>query len=174
MFDLADEFLQPHTGVIIYYWAGLDHPVAGSWSIQIPLLPFSAEDEYEPSTFRPGTEGPTIVETEISLDFISLPGDHLTTLDRQIFSFPTAFQEGFIDGSIYLLATHNRVDVTRIDFGPAGEDQITARFHVAFDFEHTRTGIRNRTAELDTTLLFQPVDELPAPQPPTRTGDHQL
>ncbi|GAA0958467.1 hypothetical protein [Actinocorallia libanotica] len=169
MFDLADEFLQPRTGAIRCYRASLDHPAAGSWSIQIPLLPFSAEDEYEPSTFRPGIEGPMIVEAEISLDFITLPADHLTTLNRRTFTFPTAFQEGFIDGSIYLLATHNRVNVTRIDFGPAGKDHITARVHAAFDFEHARTGIRNRAAELDTTLLFQVVDELPAP-PPTRTG----
>lgn len=174
MFDLTDKFLQLRPGVIRYYRADLDHPVTGTWSIEIPLLPFSADDEYEPSTFRPGPDGPTLIETEISLDFIKLPADHLAALNQQTFAFPTDFEEGFIDGSIYLLATHNRVNVTRIDFGSASADQITARLHAAFDFEHARTGIRNRTAELDTTLLFQLVDRLPAPQPPTKPGNRNL
>ncbi|MEV0195984.1 hypothetical protein [Nonomuraea sp. NPDC050691] len=126
--------------------------------------------EYEPMTFRPGLGGPTLIETEISLDFVKLPAEHLMALNQQTFAFPADFQEGFIDGSIYLLSAHNRVNVTRIGFGPAGADQITASLHAAFDFEHARTGIRNRTAELDTTLLFQLVDRLPAPQPPTRLG----
>jgi hypothetical protein len=174
MFDLTNEFLQPLTGVIRYYQADLGHPVAGTWSIQIPLSPFSADDEYEPTTFRLGLGGPTLIETEISLDFIKLPAEHLMALNQQTFAFPTDFQEGFIDGSIYLLSTHNRVNVTRIGFGPAGADQITASLRAAFDFEHARTGIRNRTAELDTTLLFQLVDRLPAPQPPTKPGNrHQ-
>jgi hypothetical protein len=162
MFDLTDEFLQPRTGVIRYYRADLGHPVAGTWSIQIPLLPFSADEEYEPSTFRPDSDGPTLIETEISLDFIMLPADHLAALNQRTFAFPTDFEEGFVDGSIYLLATHSPVDVTRIDFGLASTDQITARLHADFDFERTHTGIRNRTAELDTTLRFQFVDQLPA------------
>ncbi|WP_328862938.1 hypothetical protein [Streptomyces sp. NBC_00306] len=174
MFDLTDEFLQPLTGVIRYHRADLRHPVAGTWTIQIPLAPFSADDEYEPTTFRPGLGGPTLIETEISLDFINLPATHLMALNQQTFPFATDFEEGFIDGSIYLLATHNRVNVTRINFGVADTDQITASLHAAFDFEHARTGIHNRTAELDTTLLFQLVDRLPAPQPPTHYGNPHL
>ncbi|WP_405566943.1 hypothetical protein OG317_01120 [Streptomyces sp. NBC_01167] len=174
MFDLSNEFLQPLTGTIRYYRADLDHPVAGTWSIQIPLAPFSADDEYEPTTFRPGLGGPTLIETEISLDFIKLPATHLMALNQQTFDFATDFEEGFIDGSIYLLATHNRVHVTRIDFGLGGTDQITASLHAAFDFEHARTGIRTRTAELDAMLLFQLVDRLPAPQPPTNPENRHL
>jgi hypothetical protein len=88
VFDLTDEFLQLRLGVIRYYRADLDHPVTGTWSIEIPLPPFSAEDEYEPSTFRPGPGGPTLIETEISLDFIKLPADHLAALNQQTFAFP--------------------------------------------------------------------------------------
>jgi hypothetical protein len=161
MFDLTDEFLRLRTGVIRYYRADLAHPVAGTWSIETPLAPFSADEEYEPETFRPDSDGPTFIETQISLDSITLPGDHLAALNRRTFSFPAAFEEGFIDGSIYLLATHSPIDVTRIDFGQASADQITARLHARFDFERAHMGIRNRTAELETTLRFQLVDKLP-------------
>ncbi|WP_344831884.1 hypothetical protein [Actinocorallia longicatena] len=169
MFELTDAFLRPLTGVIRYYRADLEHPVAGTWSIEIPLAPFSADDEYDPATFRPGPGGPTLIETEISLDFVKLPGEGLAALNQQVFDFPAAFNEGFIDGSIYLVATHNRVSVTRIGFGQ-GDEQISARLQVAFDFEKARTGIRNRTAELEAMLLFQLVDSLPARKPPTQPG----
>lgn len=42
MIDLTDEFLRLSTGTICYWPADLDHPVAGTWDITIPLDPFTA------------------------------------------------------------------------------------------------------------------------------------
>ncbi|MEU8797579.1 hypothetical protein [Spirillospora sp. NPDC048819] len=45
MIDLTDELLKPTPGTLCYWPPDLDHPVAGTWSITIPLTPFSADDE---------------------------------------------------------------------------------------------------------------------------------
>ncbi|MFG2243903.1 hypothetical protein [Spirillospora sp. NPDC048823] len=157
MIDLTDEFLTPTPGTISYWPAGLDHPVAGTWSITIPLTPFSADDEYEPATFRPGASGPELVTTEISLDHIQLPATNPASLSRRVFTFPARHEEGHIDGSIYLIAAHCPVDVTRIEFGRATPDHITAALHTYLDFDAAGgIDIRNRTALLRTSLRFEP------------------
>lgn len=102
----TDEFLRPKSGTIEYYRADLDHPVAGIWSIEIPLEPFSADDEFDPATFRPGPAGPEIIDTAIVLDFIKLPAEELTELSQRTFTFPVNPEDGYIDGSIYLIAAH--------------------------------------------------------------------
>ncbi|GAA2416407.1 hypothetical protein GCM10010191_28510 [Actinomadura vinacea] len=156
MIDLTDEFLQPRPGTICHWPAGLDHPVAGTWTITIPLEPFSADDEYEPATFRPGTGGPELVTTDISLDFIKLPAAELATLSRRTFTFPVNPEDGYIDGSIYLVAAHCPVDVTRIEFGQAAPGHITATLHAYFDFDAAGgIDIHNRTADLKTILRFE-------------------
>lgn len=156
MIDLTDEFLKPTPGTIRYWPVDLDHPVAGTWDIVIPLEPFSADDEYEPETFRPGTSGPELVTTEIMLDYIKLPTDRPAGLSRRTFTFPVRYEDGHIDGSIYLIATHCPVDVTRIEFGAAATDQIAAVLHAYFDFDAARgIGICNRAAVLETTLRFE-------------------
>jgi hypothetical protein len=153
---LTDEFLETGPGTICYWPADLGHPVAGTWSITVPLAPFSADDEYEPGTFRPGTGGPDLVATEISLDFIKLPADGLAALSNRTFTFPAKPADGFIDGSVYLIAAHCPVEVTRIDFGGAGRDRIVATFHVHFDFDAAGgIGISNRSAVLDAVLGFE-------------------
>lgn len=157
MIDLTDDLLRLRTGTIRHYPAGLDHPVAGTWSIEIPLEPFSADDEYDPATFRPGPDGPELVETEIVLDFIELPADELAGLSGRTFEFPANSEDGYIDGSIYLIAAHCPIDVTRIDFGDPTADQITATLHTRFDFDSAgRIGIHNRTAVLKALLRFKP------------------
>src|SRR4051812_12891453 len=156
MIDLTDELLQPSTGILRYWPADLDHPVAGTWAITIPLAPFSADDEFEPATIRPGTAGPELVTTEIMLDLVALPGDGPAALSRRTFTFPVKPNAGFIDGSIYLLATHCPVNVTRIEFGTVTADEIKATLHAHFDFDAARgIGIRNRTAVLQTVLRFE-------------------
>lgn len=153
---LTDEFLKPGPGTICYWPANLGHPVAGTWSITVPLAPFSADDEYEPATFRPGAGGPELIATEISLDLVDLPANEVAALGSRTFTFPVKPEDGFIDGSIYLIAAHCPVDVTRIDFGQAGGDRIAATFHVHFDFDAAGgIGIRNRSAVLDTVLRFE-------------------
>lgn len=156
MIDLTDEFLKPTPGTICYWPADLDHPVAGTWSITIPLAPFSADDEYEPATFRPGAGGPELVATEISLDHIEFPATEPASLTQRVFTFPARHEKGHIDGSIYLIAAHCPVDVTRIEFGPAAPDHITAVLHTYFDFDAAGgIDIRNRTALLRTSLRFE-------------------
>jgi hypothetical protein len=153
--DLTDEFLRPTPGTIRHWPADLDHPVAGTWDITVPLEPFSADDEYEPATFRPGTGGPELVSTEIMLEFIGLPADGTAALSRRTFTFPVKPEDGYIDGSVYLVAVHCPVHVTRIEFGTATEDQIGATLHAHFDFDAAGgIGIRNRTAVLETVLRF--------------------
>ncbi|MEV4005578.1 hypothetical protein [Actinomadura sp. NPDC049753] len=169
MIELTDEFLRTEPGTICHWPADLDHPVAGTWSIVIPLEPFSADDEYEPATFRPGPGGPDLVTTEISLDRILLPATGLEALSERAFTFPVNPEDGFIDGSIYLVATHCPVHVTRIEFGPAGPDRIAATLHARFDFGAAGAiDIHDRTADLKTTLHFElgrPVSAA-APAPP--------
>ncbi|MGI5171809.1 hypothetical protein ACQEU3_46455 [Spirillospora sp. CA-253888] len=157
MIELTDEFLQVEPGSLRYWPAHLDHPVAGTWAITIPLRPFSADDEYEPATFRPGTGGPELVTTEISLDSIELPATGLEALSRRAFTFPVNPEDGYIDGSIYLVATHCPVDVTRIGFGAASSDRIPATLHAHFAFGAAGgIDIYDRTAVLTTTLRFEP------------------
>ncbi|MBE1531256.1 hypothetical protein [Actinomadura algeriensis] len=152
MIDFTDELLRLKPGTITYYAADLDSPVAGTWSIEIPLEPFSADDEYEPETFRPGQAGPELVETEFSLDFISLPTEHLTALSARTFTFPVNPEDGYIDGSIYLVGTHNPVDVTRIAFGETRGDEVRATLHAELVLG---APIRDRTANLETTLRYR-------------------
>ncbi|MFI6517922.1 hypothetical protein ACIBF1_20365 [Spirillospora sp. NPDC050679] len=156
MIELTDEILRVEPGIIRHWPAHLDHPVAGTWAITVPLRPFSADDEYEPATFRPGTGGPELVTTEISLDHVQLPATGLEALSRRAFTFPVNPEDGYIDGSIYLVATHCPVDVTRIEFGPATPDHIPATLHARFDFSAAGgIDIYDRTAVLTTTLRFE-------------------
>ncbi|MEU5884121.1 hypothetical protein [Spirillospora sp. NPDC047279] len=156
MIELTDDLLKVEPGTLCHWPADLDHPVAGTWSITIPLAPFSADDEYEPATFRPGPGGPDLITTEISLDDIRLPATDLTALSRRAFSFPPKPESGFIDGSIYLTAVHCPVEVTRLEFGQAAQDHITATLHTHFNFK-AAGGIRihNRTTTLTTPLTFK-------------------
>jgi hypothetical protein len=154
--DLTDEFLTPSGGTLCYWPGDLEHPVAGTWTITIPLAPFSADDPYEPATFRSGAGGPELVTTEIVLDFIKLPADEPAALSRRTFTFPVKPADGYIDGSIYLVTTHCPVNVTRIEFGSAAGGQIPAAVHVHFDFDAARgIGIHDRAAVLATALRFE-------------------
>jgi hypothetical protein len=154
--DLTDEFLKTMTGKLCYWPADLDSPVAGTWSITVPLVPFSADDEYEPATFRPGAGGPELVSTEISLDVIRLPAAEPSALRGRTFAFPAYPADGFIDGSVYLIAAHCPVRVPCIEFGQLAHDQITATLHTYFDFAAAGgIDIQNRSAPLETVLRFK-------------------
>ncbi|MEV4000623.1 hypothetical protein [Actinomadura sp. NPDC049753] len=153
MIDFTDEFLNLEPGTITYSPSDPDSPGAGTWSIDIPLEPFSADDEYAPETFRPGQAGPELVKTEFRLDCISLPAADLSELSGRMFTFPVNPEERYIDGSIYMVATHNPVDITRIEFGPATHDEISATLHAELILETAE--MNNRTAVLETTLRFR-------------------
>ncbi|TDB85792.1 hypothetical protein [Actinomadura sp. 7K534] len=156
MIELTDDFLKLKPGAICYWPATLDHPVAGTWHITIPLEPFSADDEYEPASFRPDNRGPELIKTEIALDHIHLQATELAGLSQRTFTFPVNPEDGYIDGSIYLVASHCPVDVTRIEFGQATSNHIPATLQAHFDFDAAGAiDIQNRTAELKTVLHFE-------------------
>lgn len=163
MLILTDEFLKPEPGTITHWPADMGGPIAGTWSLEIPLQPWSAEDEFEPDTYRPDADGPERVQTSIMLEFIDLPADDLRHLSGRSVSFPPNPQPGFAEGSVYLLACHCPVGVSRIAFGAVADDRITADLSLFFDF--VRAGgidIRNRTAELHVLLRPTPPNELRA------------
>lgn len=128
---LPDSLLRPDLGQITYLSALRPGPDAGTWAISVPLLPFSADDEFDSATFRPGVDGPVLIQTEVRLDFIELPGEDLAALAGRGFEFPANPAAGYVDGSIYLEGTHNAVDVTRIEFRIPRGDRVDAVLHLA-------------------------------------------
>jgi hypothetical protein len=135
-------------GGIVFFSGGLSDARAGTWSITIPIEPFSATDEYS-RTWRSGTSGPYVVSTEVSLDFIRLPAENLSGLANRSFQFPVNPIDGYIDGSLLLCGSHNPVNVTEIEFGSAGIDRITARLVATIDFEFELSDLLN----VETTLV---------------------
>jgi len=158
MLTLSDSLLRPDTGRIAYLAPSRPGPDAGTWSISVPLLPFCADDRLDPHTFRPGVDGPELIETEIGLEFIDLPGSDLGALAGRTFDFPVNPDDGYIDGSVYLGGVHNPVDVTRIEFGAAQDQSIDAVLHAAFDFTQEGVAIENRSAVLRVVLRYERID----------------
>jgi hypothetical protein len=155
---LSDDLLQPITGSIAYLSPQRPGPDAGTWAIELPLLPFSAINPVDPDTFHVGTAGPVLIRTAIRLDFISLPGTELADIAGRRFDFPVNPDDGYIDGSLYLGGAHNPVDVTRIEFGPADDDHVEAVLYAAFDFTQERVDIENRTAVLHANVRYERLD----------------
>ncbi len=157
----TDAFLQPETGTITHWPAGMNSPAAGTWSIEIPLRPWSADDEFDPDSYRSGTDGPEHIQTSIMLAFIDLPTDTLDQLSDRNVAFPPSPQSGCTTGSIYLLACHCPIEVRSIVFGTATDKRITAEIRLAFDFASAGgIGIHNRTAELHVLLHLVSPGEL--------------
>ncbi|MFF2555487.1 hypothetical protein ACFVUS_31085 [Nocardia sp. NPDC058058] len=154
MFVFSDEFLVPRLGTIRYLPENLNDPTAESWSITVPLAPFSATDIYDPNTFRVGTAGPEIIKTALRLDWIEVPATQLDELSGRTFTFPVNPEGNFIDTTIYLGGGHCLVDVTRIDFGHSRDGQIQATLHAEFDFDSEGVEIENRAAVMTTNLYL--------------------
>src|SRR4029077_15021805 len=140
-------------GGIVFFSGGLPDARAGTWSMTIPIEPFSSDDEYS-KTWRSGSAGPYVVSTEVSLDFIELPANDLNGLANRSFHFPANPDDGYIDGSILLCGSHNPVNVTEIEFGSAGIDSITAKLVVAIDFQYELRDLLNIETTLATSLVF--------------------
>ena len=147
------ELIRPTTGDIVYFGKELPDPRAGTWSITIPIEPFSADGE-DSRSWRPGTEGPFVISTAVRLDFIELPAEDLMGLANRAFRFPVNPVDGYIDGSVYLSASHNPVDVTAIEFGAATGASITATFAAAFCFQYELADVLNFDKTLTTSLRF--------------------
>ncbi len=87
MLTFSDDLLRIEPGHISYLSTERTGPDAGTWSIDIPIAPFSADSLLDPETFRPGRAGPELVETAIQGDFIELPGADLSALSGRTFDF---------------------------------------------------------------------------------------
>jgi hypothetical protein len=152
VFVLSDEFLVACPGTIQYWSADPTRPHAETWSITVPLAAFSADDGYDPSSFKVGAGGPEIIETALDLESIRIPAKTLSDLSDRTFTFPVNPEGNYIDASIYLGGGHCPVDVTLIEFGRSSKDRIAANLHVSFDFEAEAVAIGNRTAVLSAEL----------------------
>jgi hypothetical protein len=148
------QLLRPTPGEIVFFSRDVPAPRSDTWSIVIPIEPFSAEDEYS-KEWRAGTAGPYIVSTEIKLDFIVVSAEDLPGLANRDFQFPVNPVDGYIDGSIYLCGCHNPVYVTAIEFGPAGVDSIRATLVATFDFQYELGDLLNFDLTLATDLTFR-------------------
>lgn len=159
----TDAFLQPEPGTITHWPTAMDSPAAGTWSIEIPLRPWSADDEFDPDSYRPGTDGPEHIQASLMLEFVDMPADELDQLSDRRVAFPPSPQPGCAEGSIYLLACHCPIEVSSITFGTATDKQITAEIRLAFDFVSAGgIDIHNRTAELHALLRLASPSELRA------------
>ena len=96
--QLTDDLLVLLAGEIVFNSPDQRPPAGGTWSIHIPLAPFSASDQYA-QDWRVGTDGPEIIKTAIRLELIVLPGERLDDLAGRTFVFPLNPTDGFIDGS---------------------------------------------------------------------------
>ena len=97
------------------------------------------------------------MSTQIRLDFIEVPAEDLSGLANRAFQFPINPADGYIDGSIYLCGSHNPVDVTAIEFGPAGVHSISATFVATFDFQFELRDVRNFDLTFAADLTFRRV-----------------
>ena len=95
------------------------------------------------------------MSTEIRLEFIEVPAEDLSGLANRGFQFPVNPADGYIDGSIYLCGSHNPVDVTAIEFGPAGIDSISATVVARFDFEFELRDVLNFDLTFAADLVFR-------------------
>lgn len=86
---------------------------------------------------RPFLHAGEIVDTSIRLDGIALPSLRLGELAGRRFDFPRNPQDGYIDGSLYLVGAHHPVDVDTLTFDHSRDGQLTlvAKGVYAFDVE---------------------------------------
>ena len=95
------------------------------------------------------------MSTQIRLDFIEVPAEDLSELANCAFQFPVNPADGYIDGSIYLGGSHNPVDVTTIEFGPAGVHSISATLVARFDFQSELRDVLNFDLAFSADLIFR-------------------
>ena len=150
------QLIRPSPGEIVFFTRDVPAPRAGTWSIAVPIEPLSADDEYS-TEWRVGAGGPYVVSTQIRLDFIEVPAEDLSGLANRAFQFPINPADGYIDGSIYLCGSHNPVDVTAIEFGPAGVHSISATFVATFDFQFELRDVLNFDLTFAADLTFRRV-----------------
>jgi hypothetical protein len=148
---VAEDLFSPAPGTISFSSSTSEGPKAGLWSIVIPLESFSADDEYS-KDWRPGSAGPEMISTKVVLEFIRLPTDDVRDLVRRSFEFPVNPAAGYIDGSVYIAAKHNPVNVRQVRFGDLVDGRIAVTIVGEIVFEFELWGVPNRPIELSTAL----------------------
>jgi hypothetical protein len=138
-------------GGTIRFIESAGHPADETWSISVELAPISAEDQYAKS-WRLGEMGPEVIRTSIELEFIRMPASTVEGLVGVTFSFPTNPEPGYIDGSVYLAAKHNPVDVTLLRFESLRDEEIRTHIEGEIIFEHELWGVPNRRFIADVDL----------------------
>ena len=146
--DISSLLAPKDWGTILFYGAASE-PLTDTWTVTVPVVPFSADDEAQPSTFRSGVAGPDIVETSFQFDFIVFDGAlSVAELEGRSFTFPVSPENNYVDASIYLCHRHNPIDVTKIHFGVSDGDTIPASIECHVDFGFEAVG----AADFDTTI----------------------
>lgn len=159
--DISSLLLAGGPGSILFYGAA-NAPLTDTWTITIPVAPFSADDDLDPTTFRAGADGPLLIETSYQLDFIDLaPARSLTDLQGRSFDFPINPSPGYIDGSIYVCHAHNPADVNRIVFSDVIGDAIQARLFLHVNFDYESAGAQDFDAAIE--LLLREEKYVPRP-----------
>lgn len=110
-------------------------------SLEIKLEPFqiSVEDYSDK------------VDSSIKLDGINIPLKPVV-IEGKTYDFPVNPEAGYIDGSIYLYAAHNPVDVTRIKFGSIKENKLPVKLITNWVLEFENTGFKNFETEIETNI----------------------
>ncbi len=103
------------------------------YSIEIPVG-FDLNPVPEDPEFFPHKDARGLPKSDLRLDHISLGLTSWRSLSGQEFAFPVNPAPGYIDGSIYLQATHNWADATRLRFGGLQPSAIALSLDVAVDF----------------------------------------
>lgn len=98
------------------------------------------------------------IETTIVLDFIKMKIVKLEDLQFRTFKFPVNPNDGYIDGSIYLMNVHNPFDVTEIEFGKLVNNTIEAKIQYQIDFEFEATSYKK--AELNQLVANLKLEKL--------------
>jgi hypothetical protein len=111
------------------------------FSIEIPFEEFQAHNE--------------VIETSIRLDGIDFGIRDFQELGGRIFTFPVNPEDGYIDGSMYLLGAHNPVDVIAIRFGAVMGKSLTATFTMRFLFEFEGTGYKDADLVYTAKLIAE-------------------
>lgn len=75
---------------------------------------------------------------------IELP-ENLSNYIGKTITFPTNPNDGYIDGSVYLLNAHNPVDVSEIKFLKIEKNTIELELTMKFHFEYENIEYKNET-----------------------------
>ncbi|MDB5300089.1 MAG: hypothetical protein JWO87_1752 [Phycisphaerales bacterium] len=129
--DFPDEFLRPSDAYI--------YGKPGMWAIIIALAPFELDGK--------------VVKTEIGLDAFPWDVKHPRELAGTTHEYSAEQRDEFnIEGAVYFRGGHHPVDVSRVSFGDASDDELHVTVECYFDFSFEDGGFENRSAQIACAL----------------------